>query len=393
MKLRTIQSAPIKRGARVILRADFDVAMKNGRVVEDFRIKANISTIRYLLKKGAHIRIIAHLGRPHGKIDMKFSLRPVARRLSALLKKKIIFVSDPFRGDSFEKYDTTSDMVMFENLRFWRGEERNDVKFARALAQWGDVYINEAFANVHRAHASMVALTRILPSFAGFVLAKEIFYLGQALKSVSRPLAVLVGGAKLETKLPVIREFLKRNARVLVGTALSNTFFLAQGMQIGRSVVDRTLVPMALQLLKNRQNLFLPVDIRMIRGSGKFQQTLVVGHNMKKDQCITDIGPKTVRGFSTTLKSAKTIVWSGTVGVAEQFPQGTRALAETIRRSHAMKIVGGGDTIAFLHRHKLLHGFTHVSTGGGAMLEFLAGKKLPGIEALKKSKIKNQNGK
>lgn len=347
MNVHTIREAPIKKGTRVILRADFDVPYRGGKILDDYRILAVVPTIRAILKKGGRIRIISHLGRPHGKAAPSLGMNPIVRYLERALKKKIIFVHEPFIEKNFEKYDKSEEILFFENIRFWPGEEKSDPAFAVKLARWGDIYVNEAFANSHRNHASMVALARKLPSYAGLAFVNELQSLGRVFDSSKRPLVAIIGGIKLETKLPLMKRFLKEADLVLAGSGFSNW------------------IP-----ARRPANLYAPVDYVTSRG--------------KK----LDIGPDTIAYFKDVIKKAKTIVWNGPLGLAEEkkFAKGTIAIARSVQKSKGFSIIGGGDTIAILRKYGLLRGFSHISTGGGAMLEFLAGKKLPGIEALKRGR-------
>lgn len=346
-KLRTLYEARIKKGTRVILRADLDVGVRNGKVVDDLRILAGLPTIRYLLRRGAHIRIVGYLGRPGGKRDKKLTLKPVAREMEKLLRRRVLFLSDPFNQKTIREHIDSSDIIFFENIRFWPEELENSMSFASRLADWAHVFVNDAFANSHRQEASIVALATLLPSYAGLRLAKEISMLDKVLNSPVRPLVVVIGGAKLETKLPLARHFLKNADKILVGGAIANELLLKKSIN---------------------KKIILPRDGIDNRYGG-----------------FEDIGPETIRLFVAMLSRAKTVIWNGPLGHAEipKFAEGTKAVARALARSNAFTIVGGGDTIAILRRYHLLRGFDHISTGGGAMLEFLAGKKLPGIEVLK----------
>lgn len=342
MRIYQLSKAPIKKGTRVIVRADFDVAIKSGKVADDFRIRKVMPTLKYLLQKGASLRIISHLDRPGGKKVSGLSMAPVRRHLQGLLKKEIIFIADPLSEKAFAEFNSSRQILFFENIRFWPGEEKNDPKFAKKLARWGDIYVNEAFADSHRAHASITQIAKYLPSFAGLNLEKELFYLGKMLKSPKRPYVAAIGGIKLETKLPLVKKFLREADGVLLGSGLG---------RFGKS---------------GAKNLYAPLDYI----------TDKKGNNV-------DIGPKTISRFTELVKDAKTVVWNGPLGNTPNFPRGTQAFAKAVGHLSAVKIVGGGDTILALEKYGLLRNFTHVSAGGGAMLEFLAGKKLPGIEALR----------
>ncbi|MBI3442827.1 MAG: phosphoglycerate kinase [Candidatus Sungbacteria bacterium] len=372
------------KGKRVLIRADFDVAMKNGRIVDDFRIRKVVPTIRQCLKRGARVRIIAHLGRPNGKRDPSLTLKPVARHLERVLKKKVFFVSDPFRKSLRERIDSSERLILFENIRYWAEEEHNDRHFAALLAQWGDLYVNEAFA-AHRAHASVVALARQLPAYMGPSFHDEITYLGIVRDHPKHPFVVILGGAKLEIKLPLLRRFLTTADSVLIGGLLANTIFVARGVQIGKSKSDRDSGVASLEFLRNKK-LHVPDDVvvvKMLQGSAR--RTSKTLGEVDHDDYIVDIGYQSIGAFSSLLKHAATIVWNGPLGYTEvpEFTKGTKMLAQAIARTKALSVVGGGDTIAAVGADTLGRAFTHVSAGGGAMLEFLSGKKLPALEALK----------
>lgn len=349
MLLRTLKEINIEKGTRVLMRADLDVALKNGKIVDDFRLHRMLPTIRLILKKGGHLRIIGHIDRPGGKFVSSISLKKISEYFGRVLKRKVVFIKNPFDKKDFIFLNSSPDILLFENIRFWPGEEKNDTKFAKKLAEWGDIYINESFANTHRKHASMVALAKILPAFAGIQLEKEISILDSVIKNPARPLVTLIGGAKLETKLPLIRNFLKIADKILLAGSIANEFLKKQKHLKSLKIV-------------------LPEDGKGLYGN--FQ----------------DIGSKTIAHFASLLQDAQTIIWNGPLGVVEisRFDIGTKELARVMISSKAFTVVGGGDTVAILRKYKLLRGFNHVSAGGGAMLEFLAGNKLPALEVLKK---------
>ena len=386
--LRTIEKAPWTGRLRVLIRLDGDVAMKGSRITDDFRIRQALPTIRTALRHGAHIRIISHRGRPHGSAASLLTQRPVALHLSKLLKKKIVFVKDPFGAAVFKKLNSSPDILFFENIRFWKGEEENSIPFAHALARWGDIYINDAFAVCHRRHASMLALAEILPSYAGMNLEKEIAMLGRILNSPHHPLVAILGGAKLETKVPLIKCFLKSADHVLIGGAIANTLFAARGLNVGKSRVDAE-APDITRILSDKK-LHLPSDVVVTKSlSSSVSLRSCDAHDVASDEYIVDIGPETLKQFVSLLAASRMIVWNGPLGFAEMpaFADGTKGLAAAMPSlRHAFKLVGGGDTIALLRAYKALRGFTYISTGGGAMLKFLAGEKLPGIEVLKNTK-------
>lgn len=385
MRIRTLREAPIRKGTRVLVRADFDVVTGKDRLPDNFKIDEMLPTLRFLLQKGARVRMVSHLGRPHGKRVGALSMGEIASRLARLLGCRVIFISDPFARKAFKQYNRSSGLLFFENIRFWPGEENNDKKLAGNLARWADMYVNEAFANSHRKHASMAALPGLLPHFAGLRLEKEIFSLDKVIKNARRPLIAILGGAKLETKLPLIERFLARRGEVLLGGTLADTIFFAKGFDVGQSIIDkdlaRTLKPSSLV----NPRLHLPSDSWVARGLRGKRHLVSVG-NIHSREAIFDIGPVTLSNFGRLIHQAKTVVWNGPLGLAEiaKFSSGTRGVARHLQRSKAFKVVGGSDTVAVLKKYKLLKGFDHVSTGGGAMLEFLAGKRLPGIEALKR---------
>lgn len=382
--MKTINDAPIKKGTRVLIRADFDVSTEKGKISEDFRIRAVLPTIEFVLKKGGIIRLAAHMGRPGGRKDSSLSLKNVVGYLSKLFIREVVFIGDPFLEASFRKYNQRSEIVLFENLRFWPGEEADDKNFARDLSKWGDVYVNDAFADSHRKHASVAAIARILPAFAGLSLEREIWALSK-IQNPRRPLFVILGGAKTETKLPLLKRFLKTADGVLMGGALANAVFQANGLEVGKSLADGKIGGFSGIDLKSK-NLYLPQDVKVASGSDLSVRLAGPG-DVGKNEIILDIGPETLRYFNSLLRAAKTVVWNGPLGVAEkkEFSYGTVGIAKSLQKVSAFKVVGGGDTVAVLHKYKTLKGFSHISSGGGAMLAFLAGKKLPGLEVLEKN--------
>ncbi len=379
MKLRTLREAPIKKGTRVLIRADFDVV--TSKVEDNFKVQACLATILFVLKKGGQARIISHLGRPHGQVRKEFSLKPMAEYLGKIVGRKVVFITDPVEEKSFKKYNTDSRLLFFENIRFWPGEEKNDRLFAARLAKWGDIYINEAFANSHRRHASMEALARQRPAFAGFHLEKEIDRLSYVLKKPRRPFIVITGGIKLETKLPLVKRFLTKADLVLVAGGIANSIFHAQGLETGKSTVD---ILRNKSILRNKK-LYLPLDVVTSKKLRSLSSRITTPDQIRREEYAVDIGPRSIELFSSAIKTAKTILWNGPLGLTPYFSKGTKQFAKSLVRSSAFKVIGGGDTIAVLQKLKLpLKSFGHVSTGGGAMLEFLAGKKLPGLRFLEK---------
>lgn len=382
MDIRTLSDMQIKKDARVLVRVDFDVAVENGKVKEDYRIRASLSTIDFLLRKQARVRLIAHLGRPEGKRVKLLSLQNIAAYAGKILKREIPFITDPFSADAH----SDEAILCFENLRFWKGEEENDPQFARALAIHGDIYINEAFAACHRKHASIAALPKLLPSYAGNRLEQEVKTLENLFENPNRPFISILGGAKIATKLPLIGRFLKETDRVLLAGELANTMLAMKGYSVGKSFVDFETAKTIPDAIIKSEKLFLPSDAIVARSfkSTKFRAVPIDG--IKKNDYVVDIGPATVKTYTQELLGARTVVWNGPLGFTEnkEFSRGTVAVGRAIGKLDAFSVIGGGDTISVLHANRLLAGIKYVSTGGGAMLAFLAGEKLPGIEALKK---------
>lgn len=385
MSFDPLNQASIKKGTRVIVRADFDVAINGDKIINDFRIREVIPTLDFILKKGGIVRIVSHLGRPGGKYHSNLSVVLIVNLLSKILKRKVVLVKNPFDPGSFNKYNGSQDIILFENIRFWIGEEKNDLDFARQLAAWGDCYVNEAFAASHRNHASVVRLPGLLPSFAGLLLCREIRNLGAILKSPRHPFVVVLGGDKLETKLPLVRRFFRVADKIFIGGALSNSIWQAKHLEVGKSFNRDSVISTKDLAVFNNKKIFLPSDVVVATGfSGLGSYARRVGE-VRRNEYIVDIGPGSLKNFISLLAGSNTILWNGPLGYIEvpEFAKGTISFAKAVSKIKAFKVVGGGDSIAVLQKHKLLGGFSHVSTGGGAMLEFLVGKKLPGIEILK----------
>jgi len=387
MPLRTLKEANITRGIRVIVRADFDVPMRNGRIADDFRIRQVLPTLRFILKKGGKVRMLSYIGRPGGKPNPSLSMKRIAGVLARLLKRKVIFVPDILDETAFRLHDTSPEIIFFENIRFWPGEEKNDVGFARRVSRWGDLFINEAFANAHRNHACVTTLARLLPSYAGLQFAAEVENLSAIVSEPKRPFVAVLGGAKLETKLPLIARFARDADAVFIGGAIANSCFSLQKIEVGRSFIATDGPLFSFKKILGSSKIHLPVDAvtsAALNASSR-SRTVPIGE-VRKNEYVVDIGPKSVERFLEFVGHARTIVWNGPLGYVEvaRFARGTKRFAESLASLRAFKVVGGGDTIAFLRKYKLLKNFNHISTGGGAMLEFLAGKKLPGVEVLKK---------
>lgn len=383
MNLPTIASLKIKPGQRVLVRLDVNEPVKNKKIVSTYRLQRSIPTLLNLRKKKAAIIIIGHLGRPDGRPDKNFSLQPIAKWFSSQLKTKILLL-DPLKNRNDQrviKNLKSGQVVMLENLRFYKGEEENDKSFAQSLANLADCYVNDAFGASHRQHASVSALPRLLPSAAGLLLVQEISALEKVINNPRRPLVALIGGAKVGTKLLLINSLLKVCDKVLVGGAMANTLLAASGKAVGASPIERALVPKVKKLINN-DKLLLPVDVMSLCINNNCRMA-VVGKTEKSD-INNDIGPVTVKRFEHQLKSAKTVLWNGPMGWFEHppFNRGTVEIARAMVRLKCFTVAGGGETVEVLQDLRLINKFSFVSTGGGAMLEFLSGVKLPGLVAL-----------
>jgi phosphoglycerate kinase len=382
-------------GRRVLVRVDFNVPIQDGEVTDDTRIAAAMPTIRYLLQKKARVILMSHLGRPKGQVNPKYSLRPVATRLERLLRQSVRFADDCVGAETqaLAMALQDGDVLLLENLRFHPEEEANDAAFAEKLAALGEIYVNDAFGTAHRAHASTEAVPkRLHPAVAGFLMEKELEYLGRALDAPERPFIAVLGGAKISGKIEVIQALLDRVDRLLIGGAMMFTFMRAQGKPTGRSLVEDDRVGVAREILeragKSSVDLVLPVDcVASTAVDGSAPGRPVALDALGAEDIGVDIGPSTLRLFGERLRDAKTVVWNGPMGIFEvpAFAAGTLGVAREIADAGgrgAVTVVGGGDSVAAVHQAGLTERFTHVSTGGGASLEFLEGKTLPGVAVL-----------
>ena len=393
--VRDLSDAQI-RGKRALVRVDFNVPLDGeGSVTDDTRIRAALPTLELLLERGARPVILSHLGRPKGKPEQKYSLQPVARRLEQLAGCKVNFVESTDSDEALQACQTLEpgELLLLENTRFLGGEEKNDQRLSRALAELGDFFVNDAFGAAHRAHASTVGVAEYLrPAVAGLLMEKELDYLGGALADPKRPFVAILGGAKISGKIDVIQQLLPKVDGLLIGGAMACTFYRAMGLETGKSLVEEDRIQMAKDLLDRAgMRLTLPHDAVVAPSLERPQDAKVVARNaIPKDQAMFDIGPRSVESYARAIASAKTVIWNGPMGVFETppFDKGTRAIADAMAAATAKgatTIVGGGDSAAAVAEAGLEKQMSHVSTGGGASLEFLEGKKLPGVEILEEA--------
>jgi len=379
-------------GKKVLVRVDFNVPFDDqGNISDDTRIRASLETIKYLVEQKAAVILMAHLGRPKGQVNPKFSLAPVAKHLGELLGQKIVFVNDCIGAEAkaAAKMLKPCQIMLLENLRFHKEEEKNDMEFAEQLASLADMYVNDGFGVSHRAHASVEGVTHFLPAAAGFLLEKEIAYVGRAVTEPLHPFAAIIGGAKVSDKIGVINNLLDKVDTLLIGGGMANTFLAAQGCAMGKSLVEEDKIELAKELLakaaQNKVNLLLPTDLVMAEAFAPDAKHVNEDvHHLNQEYMGLDIGTETAKAYAEALADAKMIVWNGPMGVFEMdaFCKGTEAVAKAVARSRAISIVGGGDSVAAIEKLGLAKRISHISTGGGASLEYLEGKVLPGVAAL-----------
>lgn len=376
------------KGKRALVRVDFNVPIKEGKVKDDTRIKAALPTIKYLLEHGASVILFSHLGRPKDGPDPEFTMRPTAEHLAKLLGKPVEF-SEEAIGPVAEKKAKAlkpGDVLVLENTRFYKGETKNDLELAKQWAAMADLFVMDAFGSAHRAHSSTEGVARFLPAVAGFLMEKEIQYLGQAIAEPKHPFIAILGGAKISDKIGVIRNLLNKADQVLIGGGMANTFFKAQGYPVGDSLIEAEALDTARELLElGGSKLRLPVDIVVAdRFDAAADKKIMDMGPVEDGWRILDIGPKTVESFAKAIKGSGTVVWNGPMGVFEfaPFAEGTFGVAKAVAESGSVSIIGGGESVAAINQSGLASKITHISTGGGASLEMLEGLVLPGVAAL-----------
>ncbi|NMC27733.1 MAG: phosphoglycerate kinase [Syntrophomonadaceae bacterium] len=388
--MRSIRDLDLKN-KRILMRVDFNVPMDDeGKIIDDTKMTAALPTIDYVLEQGGSLVLMSHLGRPDGKSDSEFSLRAVAAHLSELLQRPVTMADDCI-GPEVEKLANSlrpGEVLMLENLRFHPEEEKNDPEFSRALARLGEIYINDAFGSAHRAHASTAGVAAYLPAYAGLLLEKEVTMLKKVMNNPQSPRMAILGGAKIKDKLGLIRNLLKKMDILLVGGGIGSTFLCAKGVKVGKSICEQDLLHEARELLDLAamagKTILMPVDVVVANElSAKATPKVVDIDAIPEDAMILDIGPKTLKGYTMAISRAKTIIWNGPVGVYEypQFASGTTGIAQAIAASQAISVIGGGDSAAAIKQLGLEDQITHISTGGGATLEFLEGMELPGVKS------------
>ena len=385
---KTLKDLNVK-GKRVLVRVDFNVPIKDEKVGDDTRIRAALPTIEYLLEQDAALILTSHLGRPKGERKPEFSLAPVAKYLGGLVDSPVKFADDCLGNVAQTAASSlkSGEILLLENTRFHAGEKKNDPAMAKELASLADVFVNDAFGTAHRAHASNVGVAEILPSAAGFLLEKELKYLGEAIANAEKPFVAILGGAKVSDKIGVITNLLEKTDQILIGGGMANTFFKAQGFEMADSLVEDDAVETARELIsKAGENIQLPIDMVIANSFSEQAQSKVVPvGDVPAGWRVLDIGDETVAAYASIIQKAKTIVWNGPMGVFEfpNFAKGTFGVAEAVAASDAISVVGGGDSVAAIKQSGLAEKVSHISTGGGASLEMLEGKVLPGVAALK----------
>lgn len=383
------------KNKRALVRVDFNVPMKDGKITDDFRIKSALKTIDYLMDKGAKVVLMSHLGRPKGTYKPEFSLKPVAEKLEELTGKKVVFfdIESPVNDDTVKaSKDFDGSILLLQNTRYDAGEEKNDPDLAKKLAAHGDIYVNDAFGTAHRAHASNVGVSEILPAVAGFLVENEIKYIKENLDNPKHPFVAILGGAKVSDKIGVIENLMNKVDKIIIGGAMANTFLKAQGYDMGKSLVEDEKIDLAKDLLKESKDknveILLPVDLVMTDSldDSNLIKTVKLDDD-KTNLMAVDIGEESIKNFSKAIKDAKLVIWNGPMGVFENkdFAKGTFEIAKAVAESDAVSIIGGGDSSLAVKLSGYEDKVTHVSTGGGASLEMMEGKELPGIKCLEEA--------
>ena len=389
---KTVRDIDVK-GKKVIVRCDFNVPLKEGVITDDTRITAALPTIKYMLEEGAAVILMSHLGRPEGEANMKYTLAPVAARLSELLEMEVEFAQSPVVVDEEVKAKAAKleggKVMLLENVRFRKEETKNGAEFAKELASLAEVFVNDAFGTAHRAHSSTAGVADYLPAVSGFLIEKEIQFLGGAVENPKRPFVAIMGGAKVGDKISVIENLLKKVDTLIIGGGMAYTFYKSMGLEIGTSILDADSIDLAAQLLKQAEEkgvkMIIPVDVVCAKEFKNETKTLVCKREeMPADMMGMDIGPETVALYKEEIAKAATVVWNGPMGVfeMENFATGTLEVAKALAESDAITVIGGGDSAAAVEQFGLGDKMTHISTGGGASLEFLEGKELPGVAVL-----------
>lgn len=379
------------QGKKVLMRVDFNVPMQDGVITDDKRIRAALPSIQHLIKQGGKVILMSHFGRPKGKVVEEFRLDPIAKRLGELLGQPVQKANDCIGPEVAKQVDALQpgEVLLLENVRFYAEEEKNDPDFAKSLAKFGDVYVNDAFGTAHRAHASTEGVANYLPAVSGFLMEKELEFLGSAVEDPKRPFVAILGGAKVKDKIAVIESLLGKVDSLIVGGGMAYTFLKAQGYEIGKSLLDEERLDFCRDIMAKAEKagveLLLPIDIVIANEfSAEAEHRVVSAKEIPSDWEGLDIGPKTTELFASVVKKAGTVVWNGPMGVFEfpAFANGTKGVAQALADSSAVTVIGGGDSAAAVEQMGLADKMTHVSTGGGASLEFLEGKVLPGVAAL-----------
>ena len=383
------------KNKRALVRVDFNVPMKDGKITDDFRIKSALKTIDYLMDQGAKVVLMSHLGRPKGTYNPEFSLKPVAEKLEELTGKKVVFfdIESPVNEDTLKaSKDFDGSILLLQNTRYDAGEEKNDPELAKKFAEHGDIYVNDAFGTAHRAHASNVGVSQILPAVAGFLVENEIKYIKENLDNPKHPFVAILGGAKVSDKIGVIENLMNKVDKIIIGGAMANTFLKAQGYDMGKSLVEDEKIGLAKDLLKESADknveILLPLDLVMTDSldDSKVIKTLKLDDD-KADLMAVDIGEETIKIFSQAIGDAKLVIWNGPMGVFENkdFAKGTFEIARAVAENSGVSIIGGGDSSLAVKLSGYEDKVTHVSTGGGASLEMMEGKELPGIKCLEEA--------